>query len=100
MLLIQQRKVRERRGVQMKKDVYNHVLTKYKRLSAFSNRKSEKEGIACPSAPSGRGRKVRDVKMKKDIYNHVLTKYKRLSPFSNPKSGKEGIACPSPFKKR
>ncbi len=45
---IQRRIVRERRGVQMKKDVYNHLLMKYKRLGPFSNPKSEKEGIACP----------------------------------------------------
>ncbi len=35
---------RKVRGVQTKKDVYNHVLTKYKRLGPFSNPKSEKGG--------------------------------------------------------
>ncbi len=30
------------------KRLYNHVETKYKRLSPFLNLKSEKEGIACP----------------------------------------------------
>ncbi len=30
--------------VQTKKYVYNHILTKYKQLSPFSNPKSEKEG--------------------------------------------------------
>ncbi len=32
------------RGVQIKNDVYNHVLMKYKRLGPFSNPKSEKGG--------------------------------------------------------
>ncbi len=60
MLPIQRRIVRERREVQTKKDVYNHVVMKYKRLSPFSNPKSEKKGIACPQHPEG-GRKVRGV---------------------------------------
>ncbi len=33
---------RKVKGAQTKKDVYNHVLTKYERLGPFSNPKSEK----------------------------------------------------------
>ncbi len=73
----------------MKKDVYNHVVTKYKQLSPFSNPKSEKEGDSMYPAFPEIGRKV-GVQTKKHVYKHVLTKYKRLSPFSNPKSGKGG----------
>ncbi len=40
------RRERKVRGVQTKKDVYNRVQTKYKRLSPFSNPKSEKVGLA------------------------------------------------------
>ncbi len=82
---------RKVRGVQTKRDVYNHVQTKYKRLGPFSNPKSEKGGYHVPS-PLGRGRKVTGVQTKRDVYNHVQTKYKRLSPFSNPKSEKGGLA--------
>ncbi len=91
MLLIQWRIVRGRREVQTKKDVYNHVVTRYKRLSPFSNQKSEKEGMACPQPLQEEvEKKVRGVQTKKDLYNHVLTKFKRLSQFSNPKSEKVG----------
>ncbi len=77
------------RGVQTKKHVYNHILTKYKRLSPFSNPKSKK-GDSMSPAPPGRGRKVRGVQTKIDVYNRVLTKYKRLIQCSNPKSEKGG----------
>ncbi len=40
---------RKVRRVQTKKDVYNHVLTKYKRLSPFSNPKSEKWDSMLPA---------------------------------------------------
>ncbi len=96
MLLIQWRIARESTEIQTKKDVYNHIVTKYNRLSPFSNPKSEKEGIACPQLlQEGVEKKVKGVQTKKDVYNHVLTIYKRLTPFSNPKS-EEGVACPQP----
>ncbi len=44
---------RKVRGVQTKKDVYNHIQTKYKRLSPFSNPKSEMGDIACPQPQLG-----------------------------------------------
>ncbi len=40
------------KDIQTKKDVYNHVQTKYKQLSPFSNPKSEK-GDSMSPAPLG-----------------------------------------------
>ncbi len=79
-------------SVRPKKAVYNHVQMKYKRLSPFSNTKSEKEDSMSPvfPPPTKIGRKIRGVQTKEDIYNRVQTKYKRLSPFSNLKSEKGG----------
>ncbi len=57
---------RKVRGAQMKKDGYNHVLTKYKQLTSFLNPKSEKEDSMSPAPlPQGRGRKVRGEQTKK-----------------------------------
>ncbi len=79
---------RKLRGVQMKKDVYNHALKKYKRLGPFSNPKSEKRVTAYPNPP-GRSRKVRGVQTKKKVYNRVQT----IEPIFESKIRKRGIAC-------